>query len=132
MTLGMVDIGLDWRGMARNVSCLDWRSVARGLPRGAFIAGLGLSAIAAVVLLLAAYFAGTAPRLPGSADALETLKTGGAWPPSVTARALDTRVAPTRAAASPHDMHLLPRSSDPSQAPPIDIKDLPPVEHHFR
>jgi len=140
MTSAMVGIGVDWRGLARGftnrdwhgVTNFNWHRVARSLPQGAFVGGLGLSAVAIIVLLLAAYFAGTAPHLPASAAALETLKTGGAWPPTVTTRTLGTHAAPSTASASPHDLRLLPHSVDPSQAPPIDVQDLPPVEHHFR
>lgn len=132
MTGGMVDFGFDWRDMTRGFGAPDWERLARGLPHGAFIGGLGLSAVAAAALLLAVYFAGTAPRLPDSAAALETLKTGGAWPPAVTAHTLDTGALPSSASAAPGDLHLLPHSSDPSEAPPIDVQDLPPVEHHFR
>jgi hypothetical protein len=97
-----------------------------GLRRTAFIGGLGLSAIAAIALLFAVYFSGTAPRLPSSAAALETLKTGGGWPPSVTAKTLDSNAAPSTAEAT--NVSLMPRSFDPSEAPPIDISDLPPPE----
>lgn len=98
----------------------------------AFVGGLGLSAIAAAVLVLSAYFAGTAPRLPGSAAALETLKTGGSWPPPAQARSLDADVAPSSAQASPNNLRLLPQSPSPSEAPPIDIADLPPLAARIR
>ena len=98
----------------------------------AFVGGLGLSAIAAAILMLSAYFAGTAPRLPSSAAALETLKTGDSWPPPVHARALDAPAAPLSAQASPTNMSLLPRSAPRAEAPPIDISDLPPRAPRFR
>src|SRR6185312_1702594 len=132
MTWLMVGMGLDWHDVARGFSSFDWKRLGRRLPHGAFIGGLGLSAVAIIVLLLSADFAGTAPPLPASAEALETLKTGGAWPPAVTAHTLGARAVPTTAAASPRDLHLLPHAPDPSQAPPIDVQDLPPVEHHLR
>ena len=116
----MTGIGQDWHGLGRK---------ARPI---AFIGGLGLSAIAAIVLMLCAYFAGTAPRLPSTAAALETLKAGGGWPSPVASHPLDIRAAPLTAEASPTNVSLLPRSADPSEAPPIDISDLPPAEHHFR
>ena len=105
---------------------LTWRR----LQHTAFIGGLGLSVAAALVLMLAAYFAGTAPHLPGTAQALETLKTGGNWLAPVTTKTLDARAAPTTAQAA--NVSLLPRSPDASQAPPIEISDLPPPEHHIR
>jgi hypothetical protein len=101
------------------------------MRHAAFVGGLGLSAIAATVLLLAAYFADTAPRLPSSAAALETLKTGGAWPPPVEARALDADLASQIARPSPTNVSLLPHSIDRSEAPPIDISDLPAPEHRM-
>lgn len=111
---------------------VHWRDVGRGTWHFAFIGGLGLSALAAVILLLSIYFAGTAPRLPASAAALETLKTGGAWPPPVSVRSLDRGAPPTAAQASPTNVSLLPRSTDPSQEPPIDLSDLPPPERPGR
>lgn len=106
----------------------------RGLPlrQVAFVGGLGLSALAAFVLVLSAYFAGTAPHLPSTAEALETLKTSSAWPSPVTSRSLDTAAAPSSARVLVSDVRLLPRSPDAAEAPPIDISDLPPAEHRFR
>jgi hypothetical protein len=98
----------------------------------AFIGGLGLSAIATAILVLSAYFAGTAPRLPGNAAALETLKTGGSWPPPVQTRLLDADVTPSSAQASPNNLRLLPQSPSRSEAPPIAIADLPPLAARIR
>ena len=100
-----------------------------GVRQIAFVAGLGLSVAAALLLLSAAYFSGTAPRLPVSAAALETLKTGGSWPPTVTSTLLDSGAPPSTAQAN--NVSLLPRSLDPSEAPPIDISDLPPPERRM-
>ncbi len=98
----------------------------------AFVGGLCLSALAALVLLLSAYFAGTAPHMPSTAEALETLKTGSGWPAPVTSRSLGANGALSSLRVSSSDVSLLPRSADPSEAPPIDISDLPPAVHRLR
>jgi hypothetical protein len=113
----MTDMAPTWLWMHRR-----WR---RWQP-AAFIGGLGLSVIAGIVLVLSAYFAGTAPRLPTNAAALESLKTSGSWPPPVRVRSLNADAPPSSAQASPNNLGLLPHSADPADAPPIDISDLPP------
>jgi hypothetical protein len=89
------------------LEALSYRPVTarRGLSHLAFIFGLGLSALAAIMLFGIAYFAGTAPRLPPSAAALENLQTdGGNWPP-VHAQPL-SGTAPDAIAASPEPRRL--------------------------
>lgn len=110
---------------------LSIRRTWRRLRPAAFIGGLGLSAIAGIVLVLSAYFAGTAPRLPSDAGALEILKTADSWPQPVRSRVLDA-TAPSSVEASPVTMSLLPHSDNPADAPPIDISDLPPPAPRLR
>lgn len=81
-----------------------------------------------VALFLVAYFAGTAPLVPRSAAVLETLRApGDDRVAPVVAKPLDS--APAHPAAAPAQPSGRPRSLDPSQAPPIDLSDLPPPEH---
>jgi hypothetical protein len=87
----------------------------------AFIGGLGLSALAVVILLLSAFFAGTAPHLPNDVAALETLRTSNDWA-QVSARTLDASGASTAVATSSM-VSLEPK--DLSRRP---IDNLPP--HH--
>lgn len=99
----------------------------------AFVGGLGLSAIVIVVLCCLAYFAGTAPQVPRSATALETLRPpDDGWLPPVEAKPLDNAAMPLHANAAPRQASILPRSTGPSQAPPIDISDLPPPDRSWR
>jgi hypothetical protein len=86
----------------------------------AFMGGLGLSALAAMILLLSAYFAGTAPHLPNDVAALETLRTSGDMSP-ISARPLDTSDASSNAEAS--SGRVPPEPNDPSRRP-IDISDV--------
>lgn len=122
MTPGMTGFDLAWRRFY-----WTWRRIRPA----AFIGGLGLSALAAAVLMLSAYFAGTAPHLP-SPTALETLKTGEHWPPPIRSHSLDTGAAPSSAEAAPASISVIPLSADPSEAPPIDISDLPPPAARLR
>jgi hypothetical protein len=113
------------------LKALPARFLARyGWWHTAFIGGLGLSAIAIVALFFVAYFAGTAPHVPKAAAALETLRPpGNSWVPPVQAQSLHDGSAAQPVAASPTKLSALPHSTDPSQAPPIDISDLPPPDH---
>ena len=95
----------------------------------AFIGGLGLSGLAAIVLILAMYFSNTAPRLPSSIEALETLSTSRSWVRAVSVRPLN-RAAPVTAAATPQNLGLVRHAPTSSDGPPIDISDLPPPNRH--
>ncbi|HEX4114099.1 MAG TPA: hypothetical protein VH020_16320 [Stellaceae bacterium] len=98
----------------------------RGLWHLAFIGGLGLSAIVIVALFFVAYFAGTAPHVPRSAAALETLEPpGDSWVAPVQAKPLDNAASAKPTHAAPTKLSALPHAADP----PIDISDLPPPEH---
>jgi hypothetical protein len=92
------------------------------LGRVVFISGAGLSLVAIAGIALGVYFAGSAPHLPASATALETLAPpGDSWPPPVKAMVIETRPARTNvASAAP----VLPSAGDP---PPIDASELPPL-----
>jgi|SRR5665213_760121 len=103
-----------------------------GLWHWTFIGGLGLSALAAAILLAIAYFAGTAPRLPPSAAALEDLQTDrGSWPP-IHVQPLGGAGEPAAIEVSAISFRLMPHASDPSEVPPIDLSDLPPPERSPR
>ncbi len=108
----MISIDAMWR---------RWRHAA-------FLGGLGLSALAAMILLLSAYFAGTAPHLPNDVAVLETLRTGGDLAP-VSARALDTGNVSSNAEAP--SGRASPEPNDLSRQP-IDISGLPSPDHRFR
>ncbi len=97
-------------------------SAGHDLGRIVFLSGAGLSLVAIAGIALGAYFAGTAPRLPASAAALEILAPpNDHWPPPVKSVAVATRVARTDvASAAP----VLPSAGDP---PPIDARELPPL-----
>jgi hypothetical protein len=113
------------------LKALPIRLVARYGPRQiVFIGGLGLSAVALVILVCVAYFAGTAPHVPKAA-ALETLRPPDRnWIPPVGAEPLDAAAASRSIHAAPDpELSGLPHAADPSQAPPIDISDLPPPDH---
>jgi hypothetical protein len=88
-----------------------------------YISGIVLSLVVGMIALLAAYFAGTAPRLPHSIVTLEAL--GPA--PDMWAPLAQRPVSHAADAIAPEQkLALLPRSPDPAEAPPIDLSDLPP------
>jgi hypothetical protein len=92
--------------------------------RRVYLGGLALSAVVGGAAIGAAYFAGSAPRLPKSLIVLESVSPApGTW------RALAGRrpTAPSVRARPPEKLALLPRSPDPAEAPPIGIADLPPL-----
>jgi hypothetical protein len=108
----MISIDAMWR---------RWRHAA-------FMGGLGLSALAAMILLLSAYFAGTAPRLPNDLAVLETLRTGDDLAP-VRARALDASDVSSNAEAS---SRRVPSEPNDLSRRPIDISDLPSPAQRIR
>jgi hypothetical protein len=108
----MINIDPRWR---------EWRHAA-------FIGGLSLSALTVMILLLSAYFAGTAPHLPNDVAALETLRTGGDWA-AVSARPLGTNGVPSNVEAS---AGRVARQPNDLSHPPMDISDLPSPDHRFR
>jgi hypothetical protein len=93
----------------------------------AFIGGLGLSALAVTILLLSAYFAGTAPRLPNNVTVLETLRTSGDWAP-VSTRLLNTSGTWSNTGAPAGGVMHEPDNLSRTQ---VDISDLSPPDHPF-
>jgi hypothetical protein len=98
----------------------------RPLLHQAFLGGIGLSVIAALSLVLAAYFAGTAPRLPATAAALESPTTNRVWPAQGQTSPLD--VTPAAAVVRSGSVMLTHRVNR-AESPPIDLADLPPSDH---
>jgi hypothetical protein len=93
----------------------------------AFIGGLGLSALAVMILLLSAYFAGTAPHLPKNVAVLETLRTSGDWAP-VRTRSLDIGGMSSNADAS---SGMIRPQANSRWRQPLDISDPPPPDYRF-
>jgi hypothetical protein len=93
----------------------------------AFIGGLGLSALAAMVLLLSAYFAGTAPRLPNNVAVLETLRTSGDLSPA-SPRLLNTGGLWSNADGPSGGVMREPNNRSRR---PVNMSDLSAADHPF-